>query len=201
MDTEITEYNEYGDPIDMEYDDEEQLGYENVYREKYYPYNNLTLEEKEALLLQRMSEMSEDEYNMLLKVVRHDDVNELMDAVKNLKSTSEQTWKNIISKLQFLLNFNDTEISKFDFNKALKILLPLLAALAALLIGLRQSEKAEAEAADVPIDPSENPILAYMMKPDEEKEGDDDSEIDIITGKMKSVVLSQCNKMINGFSY
>ena len=200
MDTEITEYNEYGDPIDMEYDDEEQLGYENVYREKYYPYNNLTLEEKEALLLQRMSEMSEDEYNMLLKVVRHDDVNELMDAVKNLKSTSEQTWKNIISKLQFLLNFNDTETSKFNFNKALKILLPLLAALAGLLIGLRQSEKAESDAADVPIDPNENPVLAYMMKPDEEKE-DDDSDIDPITGKIKSVVLAQCNKTINGFSY
>lgn len=162
---------------------------------------NATPEERQEILFTRLANMEEDERTMFLKIVRHDTINELMDAISNLKSTSEETWKNVINKLQFLLNFNDNDTSKFDFNKMLKILLPLVAALAALLIGLRQSEKAEAEAADVPIDPSENPILAYMMKPDEEKEGDDESEIDIITGKLKSVVLSQCNKTINGFSY
>lgn len=200
-DIDVTEYNEYGDPIDIVYDDEEQIGYEYAQREKYYPIQTLTPEERQELLFQRISQMDEYEYNMLLKTVRCDNINELMDAMSNLKSTSESTWKNIISKLQFLLKFNDTETSKFDFNKLLKILIPLIAALAGLLIALRKSEKAEAEAADVPIDTTENPILAYMMKPDEEKEKDEDDELDPITGKLKSVVLSQCNKMINGFSY
>ena len=148
-----------------------------------------------------MANMSEEDRTMFLKIVRHDNITELMDAISNLKTTSEETWKNVINKLQFLLNFNDADTSKFDFNKLLKALIPLVAALAGLLIGLRQAEKAEAEAADVPVDPDENPILAYMMKPDEEKEKDNDSEIDIITGQLKSVVLDQCNKMINGFSY
>ena len=97
-DIEVTEYNEYGDPIDIVYDDEEQIGYEYAQREKYYPVQALTPEERQELLFQRISQMDEYEYNMLLKTVRCDNINELMDAMNNLKSTSESTWKNIISK-------------------------------------------------------------------------------------------------------
>lgn len=175
--------------------------YDSMYNTPANWRENATPEQKQEILFTRIANMSEEDRTMFLKIVRHDNITELMDAISNLKTTSEETWRNVINKLQFLLNFNDADTSKFDFNKLLKALIPLVAALAGLLIGLRQAEKAEAEAADVPIDPDEDPILAYMMKPDEEKEKDNDSEIDIITGQLRSVVLDQCNKMINGFSY
>lgn len=202
FDTDI-ENEIYMDP--GEGDVPENEPYDGLYDSMYNTPSNwradATPEEKQEILFTRIANMSEEDRTMFLKIVRHDNITELMDAISNLKTTSEETWKNVINKLQFLLNFNDADTSKFDFNKLLKALIPLVAALAGLLIGLRQAEKAETEAADVPVDPDENPILAYMMKPDEEKEKDNDSEIDIITGQLRSVVLDQCNKMINGFSY
>ena len=64
---------------------------------------NATPEERQEILFTRLANMEEDERTMFLKIVRHDTINELMDAISNLKSTSEETWKNVINKLQFLL--------------------------------------------------------------------------------------------------
>lgn len=204
MDTEITEYNENGDPIDMVYDDEEQLDHEIAYKEKYYPYTSLTFEEKEALLYQRMSRMNEDDYNMFLKVLRYDTLDELMDAMTNLKNTSEQTWKNIISKLQFLLKFDDTETSKFDFNKLLRILLPLIAMLAGLLIGMRKAELADSQSSDLSDETLNDPIFKKMIDAETDTpysvSNSEDTDIDQLTGKLKSVVLDKCKKLVGGFS-
>lgn len=160
-----------------------------------------TPEERKNILLSRMSNMSDDDLTMFLKIIRHNTICELLDALENLKSTSEETWKTIIAKMQNLLNFNDPDTSKFDFNKMLRTLLPLVAALAGLLIGLRKAEIADSQSSDLSDDTLNDPIFKLMMEEDtQQSENDSDSDIDPLTGKIKSIVLTNCKKMIDGFS-
>lgn len=173
--------------------------YDGLYEMSYSSpigWNSSTpLEEKETILLNRMSNMPESDKTMFLKVVRYNVIAELIDAIQNLKGTSEETWKNIISKLQNLLNFNDSDTSKFDFNKLLTTLLPLVALLAGLLIGLKKSEIEDSKSSEGSDEIKNDPVYKALQN----KNIDDDSEIDIVTGKLKSVVLTKCNKMVEGF--
>jgi hypothetical protein len=158
-----------------------------------------TPNQRKEILLNRMANMPEEDLTMFLKVVRHDAINDTLDAIKNLKSTTEDTWKKVIGKLQLLLNFNDPDTSKFDFNKLLRILLPLLAGLAGLLIGLRKSEIEDAKSSDLPEELTNDPVFKKMTTLTKDDD-DDDSDIDPITGKLKSVVLNKCKNKLNGFS-
>ena len=167
---------------------------------------NTTPEEKKEILLIRMANMSEEDLTMLLKTVRYDTINELMDALQNLKSTSEDTWKSIIGKMQNLLNFNDPDTSKFDFNKLLMVLLPLVAALAGLLIGLRKGEIADSRSSGLSDETLNDPVFKKMTENESKQNtqsnenNDEDSDIDQLTGKLKSVVLNKCKKLTDGFS-
>ena len=201
FDDDILEPGENGSPEDVPYEGAyDVLHTRNSKRLDWR--TTMTQEERKTALLTRMANMSEDDYNMLLKVVRADAINETLDAISNLKGTSEEVWKKIISKLQFLSNFNDTETSKFDFNKLLKMLLPLLAGLAGLLIALKKSESAESDASGLPEEITNDPIFKEMKKAQEKKgnDDDDDSDIDPTTGKIKSVVIRHCKKSTKGFS-
>ena len=159
---------------------------------------NMSTEQKKAILNERIYSMSAYDRAMFLKIIREDAIDELLDAMKNLKNTAEETWKNIIYKLQNLLNFKDDDTSKFDFNKILKVLLPLVAALAALLLALKKAEKAESEASNVPSDIENDPVFKALYN--DTNNDDDDGDIDKITGKIKSIVLTNCKKEIDGFS-
>lgn len=160
-------------------------------------------ESKKKELENRLNNMSDEDKSMFMKILQFDFLLEVFEAIKNLKKTGESTWKSIINKGQNLQNINIKDVfTKFDFNAFLKILLPLLAALAALLIGLRQSDGAEIESADVPNEDYENDPLTVAIKKKETGELPDVFEdgIDPLTGKLKSVVMTLCEKELKGFS-
>ena len=201
LDNEILEPGENGSPEDVPYEGSyDTILYKNSKTLDWR--TSMSQDERKNALLTRMANMPEDDYNMMLKVVRADAINEMLDAISNLKGTTEDSWKKIINKLQFLTNFNDTETSKFDFNKALRTLLPLLAALAGLLIALRKSEAAESEASCLPDEIQNDPVFkAIKENRNKVKDiNDDDLQIDEITGKIKSVVLQNCQYSKKGFS-
>lgn len=139
-------------------------------------------------LYNKIKEMSNEERQMLLKVMQYNVLIETLQAIKNLKNTSEDTWKNILNKLKSLTNFKISN-NEFDFNESLKKLIPLVAALAGCLFAMREYEEASIDAAK----PEDN-ILT-------------NKKIDALNNekifnmnKKKSVILQQCDKKENGFT-
>lgn len=144
-------------------------------------------ESKENELTKRLNNMSDKEKQMIIKFLQLDILLEMMDVLKNLKDTTEKTWKDIINKCKQIVNIKIKDIMDFDFDDFIKILLPLLAALAAIMIGLKQSKSSEIESSDT-LDEELNSMREKIQTTP-------NNNI-----KSKSVVLSMCEKEINGFS-
>lgn len=166
--------------MDNEYDDE-ILNDESNFAEdtEENPSEDV---ENQIKLQQKLESMTEDERILLMKVVQFDLIEEMLSAISNLKKTGAETWKSIISKLNTIKDIGVSDESGFDFKEFLKILLPLLGALAGTLLALRSADKKESEAADVDYDTDEIKAILNEDAP-------------------KSIVLSMCEKEINGFSF
>lgn len=195
--------DEFGDIL---IDESEENYYEYTSYTEKISWRDKTPEQRYKILLNRMSDMDEYDRSMLLKIVRNDNINDILDALSNLKSTSETTWKNIINDIRFLLKFEDKDTSKFDYNKMLLTLLPLIAALAGLLIGLRKAEIADSQSSGLSDETTNDPVYKKMIEEESKQNSpnnennDEDSDIDQLTGKLKSVVLNKCKKLTDGFS-
>ena len=139
--------------------------------------------ENRIKLQQKLESMTQDERDLLMKIVQFDLLEEMMSAMKNLKKTGADTWKNIIGKLNSIKDISVSDESGFDFKEFLKIILPLLGALAATLLALRESDKKESESADVDYDTEEiKKIKESVPSP-------------------KSIVISMCENETNEFSF
>lgn len=180
IDTEIEESEQY-EP------GEDETGHDAQYSE--YVMNRVKLSE-------RLDSMDPEQKRLLVKMMQFKALKETLDAIKNLKSTSADTWKKIIKKLKNLSGIDiGPDKSGFDFNEMLKLLIPLLGALAGTLLGMRLSHKAEIEAATPKQDP-DNPDQD-ILSPEEI-----DAELKKAYDDMvrKSVVLQMCDTETNGFS-
>lgn len=151
-------------------------------------------------LTKRLNNMSDEDRSMFMKLIHFDFITDVMSALKNMKDTPEIIWKNIISKGQKLMNIKITNDNGFDFTEFLKVLLPALAGLAALMIGLKQAKKAEIESSDVPNEIHDNDPLTKNITKKENGEFDNNSEIDPLTGKVRSIILTMCDQQLNGYS-
>lgn len=187
--------NAYSDEVDEVDPENSQPADREMYNEppinSYDWRKNPTEEARQLELTKRLNNMSDEDKSMLMKIIHFDFIMEIMDAMKNLKDTSEEVWKNIISKGQRLLNINIKDENGINFNDFLGKLLPILAGLAALMIGLQQAKKAEIEASDVPNEDYENDPLTSSQN---------STDIDPITNEMGSIIMSMCSQQLNGFS-
>lgn len=143
--------------------------------------------EDKVKLSRMMSEMSDDDKAMLMKCVHFDLIRDLLSAVKNLKKTGADVWKNLIARMNVLKGIETRDKSGFDFNALLDILIPAVGALSATLLALRESERANIEANT--LSPEDNPLL---NDPSLKKDSNELFE--------KSVILRMCKTETNGYS-
>ena len=71
--------------------------------------------ENRIKLQQKLESMTQDDRNLLMKIIQFDLLEEMMSAMKNLKKTGADTWKNIISKLNSIKDISVSDESGFDF--------------------------------------------------------------------------------------
>lgn len=147
-------------------------------------------------LSQRLDEMKPEEKRLLVKTMQFKILKEILDAVKNLKSTTADTWKKVMGKLEAIIGIDIGEDkSGFDFNAMARALLPLIGSLAGTMLAFRAAHKAEIDAA-TPITDPDNP-LSEIKDPDfseKELKRENDSFV------RKSIVIQMCNSKENGFS-
>lgn len=133
----------------------------------------------ELKIYEKLNNMDSETRRIVIKIVQFKAMMEMLKAIKNLKNTPKEVWQRVIYKLNAISGLNAGEDeSGFDFNKMLKVLIPLLGTLAGILLGLRASEKAEQESAE----------------PEQQE------ELEETVNKIQSVVLQYCQNNENGFS-
>lgn len=138
-------------------------------------------------LYQRIDSMSRDEKIMFVKIIQQNAMMDALNAIKNLKKTSGDEWKRVMSKLISIKDIKLKTKDGFDFNAFLKMFIPALAFLAGMLLAMREAEKKEIEAAEP--SPENNPLIS-----------DPEFEKDASVQLMKSIVLQYCHQKENGFS-
>lgn len=147
-------------------------------------------------LSQRLDEMKPEEKRLLVKTMQFKILKEILDTVKNLKSTTADTWKKVMGKLEAIIGIDIGEDkSGFDFNAMARALLPLIGTLAGTMLAFRAAHKAEIDAA-TPITDPDNP-LSEIKDPDFSKK---ELEREYDSFVRKSIVLQMCNKKEKGFS-
>lgn len=139
-------------------------------------------------LRQRLSQMTQSERDMFYKIIRYNELMNLLNAIKNLKSTPAEVWQNIIKRLNAIADLpGGTDDQRFsDF---MKKLLPMVGAIAGTLLALRQLDKEDAKASDVGYGEG-NPV-------------NDSQDINTKLAEAqnaKSIILQYCNQKENGFS-
>jgi hypothetical protein len=138
-------------------------------------------------LYQKLNGMSRDEKETFVKIIQYDAMMDSLHAIKNLKKTSGDEWKNVIGKLISLKDISFRTKDGFDFSALTETLIPALAFLAGTLLAMRESERKDIECAE----PAEenNPLLN-----DPEFQNGADEQIS------KSLILQYCHNKQNGFS-
>lgn len=144
-------------------------------------------------LAQKLDEMPKHTRRGVIKVMQYKILDEVLNALANLKKTSEREWRSVINKMQAIsgINIGDDK-SKFDFNGLLKKLIPMVALIAGMLLALRESEREESE----------------VSKPEDNKDSSTlnaekaavENEIKFELEKAKSVILQYCSENKNGYS-
>jgi len=157
-------------------------------------------ERKKLRLYKWLEEQSTEYRDMFFKMIQLDAIMEMFEALKNMKKTPGDVWKNVIAKLKnaATLPVSSGEKKKFDFKKFVEILLPILGALAATLMAIKDAEGEEIEAAkklneDKPDD---------EMTPEEKTEAKNKAIVkeEQAEALKKSIVLSLAEAKRNGFS-
>lgn len=156
-------------------------------------------ERKKLRLYKWLEEQSTEYRDMFFKMIQLDAIMEMFEALKNMKKTPGDVWKNVIAKLKNAakLPVSSEEKKKFDFKKFVEILLPILGALAATLIAIKDAEGEEIEAAKKLNEKTED-----EMTPEEKTEAKNKALIkeEQAEALKKSIVLSLAEAKQNGFS-
>ena len=144
-------------------------------------------------LAQKLDEMPKHTRRCVIKVMQYKILDEVLNALANLKKTSEREWRSVINKMQAISGINIGEDkSKFDFNKLLNKLIPMVALIAGMLLALREAEKEESEVSK-PDDDPESPVLNAEKAAVE-------NQVKFEIEKAKSIILQYCSENKNGFS-
>jgi len=144
-------------------------------------------------LAQKLDEMPKHTRRGVIKVMQYKILDEVLNALGNLKKTSEREWRSVINKMQAISGINIGEDkSKFDFNKLLKKLIPLVALIAGMLLALREAEREEAEISK-PEDGADSPVLNADKAAVE-------NNVKFEIEKAKSIILQYCYENKNGYS-
>jgi len=140
-------------------------------------------------LQKRLSQMSQSERDTLVKLVRYDTIMELLDAIKNLKKTSKETWENILKKLKAVADIDTKDGG--DIKNILLAMIPLVGALAGTLLALRENERLEIESAEPSDDnnPAKDPSFTAELQ-----------TLTDTTSSTESLVLKLCAENSLGFS-
>lgn len=144
-------------------------------------------------LAQKLDEMPKHTRRGVIKVMQYKILDEVLNALANLKKTSEREWRSVINKMQAIsgINIGDDK-SKFDFNGLLKKLIPMVALIAGMLLALRESEREESEASKPEDDKDSSTLNAEKAAVE--------NEIKFELEKAKSVILQYCSENKNGYS-
>lgn len=140
-----------------------------------------------VILYSRIQNMSSRERRIFVKIIQQDALMDLIHAMKNLKKTTSDEWKDVIKKLNKIKDIKVPDKSGFDFSAFLNTLIPLVGALAATLLASRDADKKDIECAKAPAE--KDPL-----------ESDPTFGMDAEIKKRKSIVLQLCDKKENGFS-
>ncbi len=144
-------------------------------------------------LAQKLDEMPKHKRRGVIKVMQYKVLDEVLSALSNLKKTSEREWRSVINKMQAISGINIGEDkSKFDFNKLLNKLIPMVALIGGMLLALREAEKEESEVSK-PEDDAKSPVLNAEKAAAENK-------VKFEIEKAKSIILQYCSENKNGFS-
>ena len=138
-------------------------------------------------LYRMLERMSAWEKEMFVKIIQQDAMMDVLNAVKNLKKTSEEEWKRTIGKLISIKGMKTSGNGNFDFNGMLDKMIPALAFLAGMLLAMRESERKDSESAE-PND-ADNPLVS-----------DPNIESGIEGLSEGSIIMRYCKNMENGFS-
>lgn len=139
--------------------------------------------EEKVKLYKKIKDMTARERELFIKIIQYDAIVQTLEAIKNLKKTTAEEWKRIISKLNSL---KDIKISP-ELNKIIKTITPLVAALAGMLLAMREAEKKESLAAEPENNPLDDPLFEKEAK-------------SLFDSSFGSVILKMCSQKINGFS-
>lgn len=130
-------------------------------------------------LYQKLDNMPPFKRMVFLKMMQFRVISDVLSAVENGKNTPKSVWRSVIGRLYAIKDINvGKDKSGIDFRKVIATLLPIIGTLAGLFLALRESEKAERNAA----------------------EPEQIEEINTEAQKYQSIVLQMCKSNQNGFS-
>lgn len=139
---------------------------------------------------QEYNQLDQDEKNIFIARLQLNSIDKLLNAIKEGKKTTKETWKNVLNRLNFIKGFKaiyEDEIKSINFQSIIQALIPLAGALAATFLALKESDKKESESAE----PEENELLTEdLLKLENVNE----------RNKEKSLIIQYCNENKNGFS-
>lgn len=138
------------------------------------------------ILQQLISKMSDGEKTTFIKILQFKAIMELLEAMKDMKNTTADTWKHVIMRLRALMGINAPG-SKFDFAAFLKTLIPMVGAIAGTCLACRAADEALIDAAEPEETILDDKKLEEAMEQDSK-------------GSVESVVLNLCKENGNNFS-
>lgn len=139
-------------------------------------------------LYQRLSSMTEDERGMFFKTVLYNETVNLLNAIKNMKGTSAETWRTIIRRFKSLQDMG-FGFDGFDVSKFCGDLLPDIGAAAGLFLAMKEAGEKESESSDAANYTEDGNANLMDMNDAMAKEQ-----------VAKSRILQYCKDNINGFS-
>ena len=138
-------------------------------------------------LQQALSSMGADDLVMFFKMVYVETLEDILDAMKNIKKTATETWTAIITKLNSLKGMK-IDFGGITLGELVEKLLPLVCAFAAVSLALRDADREESKRSANPDMTDEEKKNLEILK----KESEDELN--------KSIVLSLAKAKENGFS-